>query len=347
MRERYGGPLVQLTLWRVREFLREPEAVFWVFAFPVLLALALGIAFKNRGPKELTVGVVEGAADWVAVERALEEAEGLRVEVVTEAEGRARLRTGREALLITPGTALTFTFDSTREESYLARLLANDALQEAVGRRDVREIRQETVTEKGSRYIDFLIPGLLGLNVMGTGLWGIGFGLVRTRKDGLLKRLLAAPMHKSHLLLAQIFARLVFLVLEVAAVVLFGMLAFGVPFRGDLFTFFAVVFVGASAFSGLGLLVAARAKTIEGVSGLMNLVMVPMWIFSGVFFAWANFPDAIHPYIRLLPLTALNDALRAVMLDGVGPSHVLGWLGIMAAWGIGTFAAALRLFRWT
>lgn len=347
MSERHGGPLLQLTLWRVREFLREPEAVFWVFAFPVLLALALGIAFKNRGPRELTIGVVEGTADWVEVERALDGAEGVRVQALPEAEATARLRTGRIALMVTPGDPVTFTYDSTREESWLARMLANDALQEARGRQDVRQVREVTVTEKGSRYIDFLIPGLLGLNIMGTGLWGIGFGLVKTRKDGLLKRMLAAPMRKSHLLLSQILARLVFLVLEVSAVVLFGILAFGVPFRGGLLPFAVVVFVGATAFAGLGLLVAARAKTIEGVSGLMNLVMVPMWIFSGVFFAWANFPDAIHPYIRLLPLTALNDALRAVMLDGVGMAGTLGWLAILVAWGVLTFLGALRIFRWS
>ena len=347
MSNRHGGPLVQLTLWRVRELLREPEAVFWVFAFPVLLALALGIAFKNRGPRELAVGVAQGAPGWVEVERALEGAEGIRVEVLSTEEAENRLRTGRIALLVTPGDPITFTFDATREESYLARLLANEALQEARGRRDVQAVREVTVIEKGSRYIDFLIPGLLGLNIMGTGLWGIGFGLVRTRKDGLLKRLLAAPMRKSHLLLSQILARLVFLVAEVAAVVAFGILAFGVPFRGNLITFLVTVFVGATAFSGLGLLVAARAKTIEGVSGLMNLVMVPMWIFSGVFFAWANFPDAIHPYIRLLPLTALNDALRAVMLDGVGLSGIVGWLGIMIGWGVATFVAALKIFRWS
>lgn len=346
MSERNGGPLVQLTLWRVREFLREPEAVFWVFAFPVLLALALGIAFKNRGPKELTVGVVQGTPGWVEAERALEAADGIRVEALSDSAARDRLRTGRIALLVTPGEPITFTFDSTREESYLARLLADDALEAAAGRHDVRAIREVTVTEKGSRYIDFLIPGLLGLNIMGTGLWGIGFGLVRTRKDGLLKRMLAAPMHKSHLLLSQIFARLVFLGLEASAVVLFGLLAFGVPFRGSLIAFAIVVLVGAMAFSGLGLLVASRAKTIEGVSGLMNLVMVPMWIFSGVFFAWSNFPDAMQPYIRLLPLTALNDALRAVMLDGVGITGVAGALGLLAAWGLLTFGTALKIFRW-
>jgi ABC transporter DrrB family efflux protein len=347
MAERHGGPLVQLTLWRVREFLREPEAVFWVFAFPVLLALALGLAFTNRGPQAITVGVVEGTADWVEVERVLGEADGIRAEALSADEGARRLRTGRIALLVTPGEPITFTFDETREESGLARMLVNNALQEAGGRHDVREVREVRVTEKGSRYIDFLIPGLLGLNIMGTGLWGIGFGLVRTRKNGLLKRLLASPMPKSQLLLSQILARLVFLVLEVAAVVLFGIFVFGVPFRGGLLAFLAVVFIGATAFSGLGLLVAARARTIEGVSGLMNLVMVPMWIFSGVFFAWANFPDAMHPYIQMLPLTALNDALRAVMLDGTGLVGILGWVGILAAWGVASFAAALRLFRWS
>ncbi len=347
MSERYGGPLIQLTLWRVRDFLREPEAVFWIFAFPVLLALALGIAFSSRGTSELTVGIVAGTPGSAAVEQALESAEGLRVEVLGEDEARSRLRTGRIALLVTPGDPATLTYDPAREEALLARQRVDDALQEAAGRRDVVTLQRVEVTEKGSRYIDFLIPGLLGLNIMGTGMWGIGFSLVSLRKDGLLKRLLAAPMRRSDMLLSQILARMVFLALEVTLVVAFGMLAFGVPFRGGVAAFTVVVIVGALAFSGLGLLVAARPRTVEGVSGLMNLVMVPMWIFSGVFFAWSNFPEAMHPFIRWLPLTALNDALRAVMLDGSGFAAVAGGLAVLMLWGGITFLAALRLFRWS
>lgn len=346
MSERGGGALVQLSLWRLRELWREPEAVFWIFAFPILLALALGIAFSRRAPQALSVAIVErgGGADLAA---ALDAEPGLRLVRLDSAEAATRLRAGRVAMVVTPGDPVVFRYDSTREDGRLARLLANGALQGAAGRRDVRPVRDLTVTEPGSRYIDFLIPGLLGLNIMGTGMWGIGFGLVRTRQRGLLKRLLASPMRRGDFLLSQAVARLAFLVAEVVAVLAFGALAFGVPLHGSPLALGVVVLAGALAFSGLGLLVASRARTIEGVSGLLNLVMVPMWILSGVFFSWAHFPDAIHPLIQALPLTALTDGLRAILLEGAGLRATMPHLGNMMLWAVGSFVVSLKIFRWT
>jgi ABC-type multidrug transport system permease subunit len=210
----------------------------------------------------------------------------------------------------------------------------------------VRAVRDERVTEPGARYIDFLIPGLLGMNIMGTGMWGVGFAIVKSRNQKLLKRLLASPMKKRDYMLSHMLARLVFLGLEVASLLVFGSLLFGVPMRGSLVTVALVVVIGALSFSGLGLLVASRAQTIEGVSGLMNLVMVPMWICSGVFFAYSNFPDAMQPFIQALPLTQLNDALRAVIIDGASLAQVALPVAGMAAWSVGTFGVALRIFRW-
>jgi ABC-2 type transport system permease protein len=346
MADRPGSPLVQITLWRLRELTREPEALFWVFAFPILLALALGIAFRNRAPQALSVAVQEGPGADGAV-RALSAAKELRVVRLDSVEAYERLRSGRVALVVIPGNWTTFRYDSTRSESRLARLEADAALQRGAGRHDVMVIRDADMTEPGSRYIDFLIPGLLGLNIMSTGMWGIGFGIVRTRTAKLLRRLQASPMRRSQFLMAQAFARLAFLVLEVVSVLGFGVLAFGVPVRGSLLLVAVIVLAGALSFSGLGLLVASRAQTVEGVSGLMNVVMVPMWVFSGVFFSWSHFPDAIQPFIRLLPLTALNDGLRAVLLDGSGVGAVAGFLGIMLAWGAASFLISVRIFRWT
>lgn len=341
------SPLWQLTLWRTREFLREPEAVFWVFAFPIILSLALGIAFKNRGPDVVKVGIPSGpgAAD---VKAALDSAGGKKVDAVVldSVDANNRLRTGGVALLVIPGEPVTLRYDSTRQESDLARLVVEDALQAAAGRRDVREVREVRVTEPGSRYIDFLIPGLLGMNIMGTGLWGIGFGLVTARQRKLLKRFLASPMRKSDFMLAFMLSRLIFLTVEVVSVVLFAWLVFSIPVRGSVFAIAGVVLLGAMSFAGIGLLVASRARTVEGVSGLMNLVMMPMWICSGVFFSWSRFPEAVQPAIRALPLTALNDALRAVMIDGATVGGVSGMLAIVAAWGLVTFAVAFKIFRW-
>jgi len=219
-------------------------------------------------------------------------------------------------------------------------------LQRAAGRKDVFTARDAPIDAIGSRYIDWLLPGLLGMNIMSTGLWGLGFSIVQARTRKLLKRLVASPMRRRDYLLSQLFGRIVFLVIEVAALVGFGWLAFGVPVRGSWLTLAGTCLVGALSFGGIGLLVASRAKTVEAVSGLLNLVMLPMWLLSGVFFSASNFPDAMQPVIQALPLTGLNDALRAVMLEGAGVGAILPELALLAAWGFGSFGLALRIFRW-
>ena len=340
-----GHPLVQLARVKFLEFVREPEAVFWVLVFPVLLSLALGIAFRSKSPDPLAVAVTEGPGASDAM-RALSGDSGLKARLLTERDARESLRTGRVALVIVPGDRLTYWFDPTRDESRLARLAADAALQREAGRVDVKDVALREMTEKGSRYIDFLVPGLLGMNLMGTGMWGIGFSIVTARSRGLLKRLVATPMRKRHYLLGQMIGRMVFLLPEVVVLVGFAHVAFGVPVNGSIAALALVTVLGATAFTGIGLLVAARPRTIEGVSGLMNFVMLPMWIFSGVFFSPSRFPDAMLPAIRLLPLTALNDALRAVMIDGAPLQQVARELCVVSVWGALAFVAALRLFRW-
>ncbi len=338
-------PLFQLTLARLREFYREPDAVFWVFGFPIVLAFALGIAFRNRGPGELNVGVQRGPGDS-AVVSALAGGHDLRATVLDSVEARQRLRTGRIAIFVVPGDPLVYRYDSTRTESRLARLEVDAAIQTARGRPDVVAVRDDRVVAPGSRYIDFLIPGLLGMNLLGSGIWGVGFTVVLARKNRLLKRFMATPMRRSHYLLGFILSRLLFLVLEVAALVGFGRLIFGVGVRGSLLTLTVVSVLGSLSFAGLGLLVASRARTIEAASGLMNLVMLPMWVLSGTFFSYARFPEAMQPFVKALPLTALNDALRAVMIDGA-PLLGLGTpLAIVLLWGAVSFTVALRIFRW-
>jgi len=338
-------PLYQLTLSRMREFYREPEAIFWVFGFPIVLAFALGLAFRNSGPGELKVGVASGPGDR-GLAATLDASARLGAIVLDTATGRLQLRTGRIALLVVPGDPVVYRYDSTRTESRLARLEVDDALQRSRGRTDAAAVRDERVVELGSRYIDFLIPGLLGMNLLGSGIWGVGFSVVQARQKKLLKRFMATPMRRSHYLLGFILSRLVFLFLEVTALVGFGWLMFHVGVRGSFLTLTGITVLGALSFAGLGLLVASRARTIEGVSGLMNLVMLPMWILSGTFFSYARFPDAMIPFVKALPLTALNDALRAVMIDGTSVAALGAPLGVVATWGAVSFVVALKIFRW-
>jgi len=340
-----NNPIVQLTISRVREFYREPEAIFWVFGFPIVLAAALGLAFRNKGPSAISVGVRGGAGDS-AVVAALKADSALRPIVLDSVTAGARLRAGSIAILVVPGNPMTYRFDPTREESRPARLEVDQALQRAAGRADPVATTNDHVTARGSRYIDFLIPGLLGMNLLGSGIWGVGFAVVTARQKKLLKRFMATPMHKSHYLLGFILSRLVFLVVEVAALVGFGWLIFGVGVQGSFLALAAIALLGSLSFSGLGLLIASRARTVEGVSGLMNLAMLPMWILSGTFFSYSRFPDVMLPFVKALPLTALNDSLRAVMIDGTSIFHLGSALAIVASWGLVCFGVALKIFRW-
>src|SRR3989454_3485538 len=336
--------MYQLALSRMREFYREPEAVFWVFGFPIVLAFALGLAFGNPGPGKLQVGVVGGAGDSALA--ATLASPRLVATVLDTATARLRLKTGRVALLVIPGDPVVYRYDSTRTESGLVRLEVDDVLQRARGRNDLVAVRDDRVVAPGSRYIDFLLAGLLGMNLLGSGIWGVGFSVVQARQKKLLKRYMATPMKRSDYLLSFILSRLVFLIVEIGFLVGFGWLMFGVAVRGSLATLGGVAILGAFAFAGLGLLVASRARTIEGVSGLMNLVMLPMWILSGTFFSYSRFPYAMIPFVKALPLTALNDALRAVMIDGAALATLGAPLAIVIAWGAVSFVIALRIFRW-
>lgn len=339
------SPLFELTRVKVLEFVREPEAVFWVLVFPILMTFALGIAFRGRGDEPIPIGVAEGPnAERLMTD--LGRDPGIKARRLPVDRIDLALRDGEVQLVVMPGAPPTYRFDPTRTESRLARLATDQALQRAAGRTDAWTAREERVVTVGSRYIDWLVPGLLGMNVMSTGLWGIGFSIVQARMKKLLKRLTATPMRRGHYLLAQMLGRLVFLAVEVSALLLFARFAFGVPMRGSLVALSVLALLGAVSFAGLGLLLASRARTVEALSGLLNFVMLPMWILSGVFFSSSNFPSAVQPIIRALPLTALNEAFRGVMLDGRGLVALSPQIGILAGWGALSFMVALRIFRW-
>lgn len=340
-------PLRELLVSRLREFFREPDAIFWVYGFPVLLAVGLGIAFREKPPERIRVDLaLEGPAVSLESVRTALAGPGFVVSACEADECRARLRLGRSDLFLVTGDPVAYVYDAMRPESVLARVRVDEALQRAAGRSDPVATTDRVVDEPGSRYIDFLIPGLLGMNLMGGGLWGIGFVTVDMRVRKLLKRLLATPMRKSHFLLALVGSRLLFMLPEVGLLLLAGTIFFQVTVRGSLLAVLLVAVLGAVSFAGLGLLVACRAQKIETVSGLMNLVMLPMWLLSGIFFSSERFPEAAQPVIHALPLTMLIDALRAVILEGATMLSQTGRLAGLAAWGGISFVLALRWFRW-
>jgi ABC-type multidrug transport system permease subunit len=334
--------LYQLTSTRFRLFLREPEAVFWTFIFPILMAVGLGIAFRNRPADVLPVG-----ATTVQLTQALATDKGLTATTLDEATGTRALATGKILLLaIQRPEGIEYKFDDTNPDARTARLVSDRAIQTAAGRQEAVRAVNQLVHEKGARYIDFVVPGLLGMNLMGTAMWGIGFSIVDARQKKLLKRMVASPMPRWQFLVAFLLSRLLLLMMEVAVFLGFARVAFGVPFRGPLWELGFLCVLTSQVFAALGLLISSRARTMEAVSGLMNLVMLPMWILSGIFFSASRFPAVIQPLVRALPLTAANDALRGNMLQGLGLAQMTTQVAILLVWLIVPIAVSLRIFRW-
>jgi ABC-2 type transport system permease protein len=338
-------PLIELTLARLREFVREPDALFWSFFFPIIMSVAMAIAFPSQGSQAVRVGVPPGAASE-ALRKTLAADSALTVRDVPSDEELRQLREGDVHVIVRPGDPPTYRFDADRPESRVARLVVDEVLKRAAGRREPWQAHEDAVKVPGSRYVDWLIPGIVALGIMNNSMWSIGFMTVQMRLRKLLKRLAASPMQKWEFLLAQLLARLLFLGPEVAVPLVFGALAFDMPVRGSVVAITVVALIGALAFGSIGLLVGSRVRTIEAISGLMNLIMVPMWVLSGVFFSSSNFPEVIQPLIRALPLTAVVDALRAVVLEGATLNGIRVELATLTAWTIVPFSIGLRIFKW-
>jgi ABC-type multidrug transport system permease subunit len=338
-------PLLELIKARLREFVREPGYVFWVFGFPLLMAIGLGLAFRERTPERPRVALVGELK--TELESALLSSPRILAERASAAQGRRALdRTKLDLIVEAEGERIVLRFDASQDRGVLARGVVQDVLERAAGRRDLLRFREEKVSERGSRYIDFLMPGLIGLNLMGSSMWGVGFNLVLARKRRLLRRYAVTPMRRSHFLLSYVFSRTIFLVLELAVLVAFGHLVFGTSIQGSVFGFILTSFVGAAAFAAISLIIGARLESTEVANGWMNFVQLPMWLLSGSFFSYERFPEWLEFPIRLLPLTAVNDALRAVYNDAAALSALWFELGVLSVWTLLGFGIALRSFRW-
>ncbi len=348
-------PVTQLFLARFREFIRQPEAVFWSYVFPLVMMIALGLAFRSEPLEAISIAVQEGPGAETLISL-LKKEPSFVVSGGSAEECRRQLRAGQSELIVVVEPSVgqiaaglpdyQYVFDPTRPGSVHARNMADDVLQRAAGRQDILNTSDQEVTEPGSRYIDFLVPGLIGMGLMGGGVWGVGFAIVDMRIRQLLKRFMGTPMKKPHFIIAMIFSRMVFMVPEIVIVLIVSRLLFGVKNHGSYATVALLIVLGAFEFAGIGLLIACRARTLEAVSGLMNLAMVPMWIGSGIFFSAKRFPEFVQPVVDLLPLTPLIAALRHVMQEGAGLLLILPELAIICIWGVVTFVVALKLFRW-
>ena len=330
---------------------REPQAIFWVFLFPIFMAAGLGMATRNRPPEASRVAIASGPGAQRALDllHASSEKGSVYAQILSSQDAFNQFRLGKYDLVMTPqpGGSFEYRYDPARPESLLARAAVDNAIQTGAGRRDLVPTSSHASTEPGARYVDFLIPGLMGMNLLTSGLWGIGFAMVEMRQRKLLRRYTATPMRRSDYLLALASGRLILMLLQLIMLVGFGVLAFHMRIVGSWISICIISALGALAFGALGLLTASRAEKIESVNGLINLISLPMWILSGVFFSYERFPALMQPLIKVLPLTAFNDALRAIVLEGASLAAQESRLLILGVWGIVSFALAVRWFRWT
>ena len=344
------SPLFALSAARIRSFLREPGAVFWTFGFPLLITVALGIAFRNQGPTRFAVAVAEGPRA-AAIVATLKQDDAVDVRMLSATEAAAQLRTGAVLVVVDGGTSptlseLTYAFDPSRPEAPAARRAIDDRLQRGAGRKDVLTATDRVAVARGSRYVDWLVPGLLGMQLLSGALWGTAWNIVTARQRKLLKRLAATPMRRAHYLLSFRVAGLLFVPVQVLILFVFARVAFGVVVHGSSLAVLALSLLASWSFAGLGLLCASRAENTETANGLINVVTLPMYILSGVFFSSARFPAFVQPAVRLLPLSAFNEALRHIVNDGASLASQGFPLAVLVVWGVLSSVVALRLFRW-
>jgi hypothetical protein len=240
----------RICISNFRLFFREPEAVFWTFFFPLMLSIALGLAFREKPAEVVPVAVVAGphSEDLAAK---LKGHRSLKVTVEDEVRAALDLRMGRVAVVVAPsGDGFEYRLDPSRPDSALAQHLTNEVIQTEAGRRDPVQTQRREISEPGGRYVDFLLPGIIGMNLMNGGLWGVGFSLVDMRIKKLLKRMLATPLRRSDFIGAQMAMRLTFVFVEIPFLLLVGHWLLGVPVRGSWGAIFLAGAVGSLTFGG-------------------------------------------------------------------------------------------------
>lgn len=333
-----------------RDYLRTPEAVFWTYGFPFVMTIVLGLAFSGGGAEPSRIGVLGSGFDAaVGIERSAAETDELQVvRFADEESARRALIAGRIELVLGGDIANPILdLDPRRPGSELAELRVDRRLSIARGVDPGPEVDRHEIVEPGGRYVDFVLPGLIALNVLGAGVYGIGYNIVQMRSRNLFRRLWVTPVGRAEFLLGFLGARGVLALIPPFVILLFGSVAFGVPVRDGLPMFALLVLAGAASFSGLGMLISSRARTLEAVSGLMNFVMLPMWLLGGAFFSTAKFPETVQPLLRAVPLSWLCDGFRDALLGA--EVHVDQWtaVGLLFGFGVLCFGIATRVFRWT
>lgn len=370
--------LWQLTSALFREIIREPGVLFWGILFPILMSLGLGIAFTKKADvlrkvavissverpvNDNNTGVLSGFLNakcernnptekdtyhwkYVIKDEKLGNSIFLFYEMGWDEAMKLLKRGTINVLLLEKEGSAEYHFDPMNPDAQLTYL----KLRSIIGGGEIKkiisnaEIKPLTVT--GTRYIDFLVPGLIAMGVMMSSMWGISYGLIEKRSKKLLRRLVATPMKKSHFLIALITVRITMNFIESLVLFVFALFAFKMTIQGDITALILMFIAGNIAFAGIAVFVSSNTSNTEVGNGLINFVVFPMMVLSGIFFSYQNFPDWSIPVIKRLPLTTLTDGIRSIFNEGAGYHEVTVPILILTATGVIFFSAGLKIFKW-
>jgi ABC-2 type transport system permease protein len=329
--------LIQLILVHFKTFFREPAILFWAVLFPIIMVWVLGVAFSNKGESLRTVYVTGESAipEKITGEKVLGKETGnvyrVKFQRASEQEAIRAIKRGLITLFIeVKEDSLIYHFDPLNSDAQLTHLI----LERSIAEVRTKNTSIDPLETHGTRYIDFLIPGMIALGIMNSCIWGIGWTLVESRMKKLLRRMVATPLKKPVFFTSHIIVRIILGTLETILLILFSYFYFGTRITG--------IF----AFAGIAILMASRTSKTEVANGLVNAVTLPMMILSGIFFNYHNFPDWAIPIIQVLPLTLVADSIRSIFIEGAGFMEVLRPVIILCAIGLVTFTTGLKVFKW-
>lgn len=370
--------LWQLTSAEFRELLREPGVLFWGILFPILISLGLGIAFTKKADVVRKVAVIVTAEAtskpdsssnlFLFLEKNCEknssaDKDSYKWKLILKDDklgnsifyfygmdwdkSMMMLKRGTvNVVLLDNNHSTEYHFDPLNSDAQLSYLKLNSLIGtgKVVAAENNQEIKPLTVT--GTRYIDFLVPGLISMGVMMSCMWGISYGIIEKRSKKLLRRLVATPMKKSHFLIAMIVVRIAMNFIESSVLILFALFVFKMQIQGDITSLIAIFLAGNIAFAGIAVFFSSHTSNTEVGNGLINAVVMPMMVLSGIFFSYHNFPDWSIPVIQKLPLTMLADGVRSIVNEGAGYAQVGLPILILIATGVIFFSAGLKIFKW-
>jgi ABC-2 type transport system permease protein len=366
------NPLIQLILIHFREFVREPGIIFWSIIFPIAMAWVLGIAFSRQSELVQQVVLIENHDQhYPLLHDFLKDSKSITKEIyginttcfektiASDKLGKTSFRFistdwDNGILLLKRGQvnlimkehpdSLEYFFDPVNPQAKMLFVMLSSSFNN-----DNKAFENSSIsplTQKGNRYIDFLVPGLIALGAMNSLLWGISYALIEMRSKKLMRRMVATPMKKSEFLISFFIARLLIAILEMAILWSFSYAYFKITLQGSFAALATIFLAGNIAFSGLAILISSRTANSRIGTGLINLVTMPMMILSGIFFSYHNFPDFAIPIIQKMPLTMMADSIRAVFIEGSGLVQVAGNSAILAGLGIGCFLIGLKIYKW-